>query len=384
LELTLMEERDEGYDVLRQALYLALFVGILWLMVVFAAACLYDLGDWSIVKSRWILRVARMVANVDRGFYAVLLALWSLVCVAVSSHRGAGRAFRALLAGAVLVGLHIAAKLAGHLGHKAMSVYWDHPRLWFRDHFWLASIGCVFVLYGAVVGVFQRNQHGAPGPALRLWRNVWNRASAGNCYLAVLALNTMRFGRDHNAQSLMRIASLQRSYSHRSAIATYSRVLEEDPKHARAFHLRGDEYRATAQLKHAERDIRQALDLDPGDYRAMTCLAKTLELLENRSEAQKLYRRALELNPNYNRARLHLAWLHLEWGEDREAVAAFSQIIESDFADGDAFHGLFKCAVAMTDAKAARKYLASAVRNGRRYTKEAIKDAENELGARLQ
>ena len=114
------------------------------------------------------------------------------------------------------------------------------------------------------------------------------------------------------------------------AEAGYYRVLNRDPKHARAQHNLGlimlDGGRPGAALAH----LHYALALDPKLAEGHNTLGNALRRLGYSGEAEASYRRAVELKPGYAFAWANLALLLAEQKREEEAEACYRQAISAD------------------------------------------------------
>jgi len=127
-----------------------------------------------------------------------------------------------------------------------------------------------------------------------------------------------------------------------TAIGYFKRAIEKDPDYALAYAGLADAYIALGSsnggghysketLPEAKAVATKASELDPSLGEAHFSLAQTIELYDwNWSEAEKEYRLALELNPNYADAHLEYGRFLQALGRNDEATAQMNYAIELD------------------------------------------------------
>ena len=127
-----------------------------------------------------------------------------------------------------------------------------------------------------------------------------------------------------------------------TAIGYFKRAIEKDPDYALAYAGLADAYIALGSsnggahypketLPEAKAAATKASELDPSLGEAHSSLAQTMELYDwNWSEAEKEYRLALELNPNYADAHLEYGRFLQALGRNDEATAQMNYAIELD------------------------------------------------------
>jgi tetratricopeptide (TPR) repeat protein len=127
-----------------------------------------------------------------------------------------------------------------------------------------------------------------------------------------------------------------------TAIGYFKRAIEKDPDYALAYAGLADAYIALGSsnggghysketLPEAKAAATKASELDPSLGEAHFSLAQTIELYDwNWSEAEKEYRLALELNPNYADAHLEYGRFLQALGRNDEATAQMNYAIELD------------------------------------------------------
>jgi len=127
-----------------------------------------------------------------------------------------------------------------------------------------------------------------------------------------------------------------------TAIGYFKRAIEKDPDYALAYAGLADAYIALGEhhegghypketLPEAKAAATKASELDPSLGEAHFSLAQTIELYDwNWSEAEKEYRLALGLNPNYADAHLEYGRFLQALGRSDEATAQMNYAIELD------------------------------------------------------
>ncbi|HEX8800394.1 MAG TPA: winged helix-turn-helix domain-containing protein, partial [Terriglobales bacterium] len=127
-----------------------------------------------------------------------------------------------------------------------------------------------------------------------------------------------------------------------TAIGYFKQAIEKDPDYAPAYAGLADAYIALGNstggghypketLPRAKSAATKASELDPSFGEAHFSLAQTIELYDwNWSEAEKEYRLALELNPNYADAHLEYGRFLQALGRNDEATAQINYLIELD------------------------------------------------------
>jgi TolB-like protein/DNA-binding winged helix-turn-helix (wHTH) protein len=127
-----------------------------------------------------------------------------------------------------------------------------------------------------------------------------------------------------------------------TAIGHFKRAIEKDPDYALAYAGLADAYIALGNedggghypketLPEAKAAATTASEIDPNLGEAHFSLAQTIELYDwNWSEAEKEYRLALELNPNYADAHLEYGRFLQALGRNDEATAQMNYAIELD------------------------------------------------------
>ncbi len=80
----------------------------------------------------------------------------------------------------------------------------------------------------------------------------------------------------------------------------------------------------------AEKELRVALELDPGNVAALVHLGNTLRSGGRPAEAISQYQKALEINPRYLYAFDGLGIAHSKLGQQEEALRSFQEVVGLD------------------------------------------------------
>lgn len=138
-----------------------------------------------------------------------------------------------------------------------------------------------------------------------------------------------------------------------SSLICAAQVAEKDPNLA----VLQDAAQAMAagNLKQAESDLQSVLHVAPSDFRALDLLGVVRVLQHHEPEAEKLFRRALEKNPNFAPARAHLGLLYVQEGRAHEAFPQLREAVRLDPARRDASDALVRILQDQAHSAAAAK-----------------------------
>jgi tetratricopeptide (TPR) repeat protein len=132
---------------------------------------------------------------------------------------------------------------------------------------------------------------------------------------------------------------VQRGQSH-AAMETLQRIGELDADHLEAHLLAGELAIRDERFGEAETLYRRALEMEPEDMGARTGLATALRRQGKREEARYVYRRLLETDPDHVNARIGLGWEYTWEGSYEAAAAEFDYVVTRDPKNVDALAGL--------------------------------------------
>jgi tetratricopeptide (TPR) repeat protein len=125
-----------------------------------------------------------------------------------------------------------------------------------------------------------------------------------------------------------------------SAIASFKKSLELDPKHAQAHYNLGVTLMDKGDLDSALSCYKKALDLDPKLAQAHTNLGNALHDKSDRDVALSCYKKALELDPRFVQAHNNLGVALHDKGDLDGAIASHRQALELDPKDVRTYTGL--------------------------------------------
>ena len=143
---------------------------------------------------------------------------------------------------------------------------------------------------------------------------------------------------------LARSALAHRHYD--PALKHLQAVVRQEPKNTTALELLSLTHRNLGSLKEAESYARQAVAAAPDAPRGWLALAQALQdqaTPETLEEAERAYRRALELSPDLSEARHQLGKIRLGRGEYREAAEELRRAIELQPLNRLPYPALIQC-----------------------------------------
>ena len=97
---------------------------------------------------------------------------------------------------------------------------------------------------------------------------------------------------------------------------------------------------SAGNLTQAETDLQSVLRVVPSDPRALDLLGVIRALQHREAEAERLFRRALEKNPNFAPTHAHLGLLYVQNGHAEKAVSQLREAVRLDPARRDASDAL--------------------------------------------
>lgn len=113
------------------------------------------------------------------------------------------------------------------------------------------------------------------------------------------------------------------------ALKACRRILSQHPRHVDALHLAGVVSLQTGDTNQAQRLIRSAAKLDPGNAHIFVNLATVLYELEQFGEAEVHCRKALEIDPGHVDALYTLGNVLRAQGRLEEAVAVYRKVLDA-------------------------------------------------------
>src|SRR5580698_1013852 len=96
------------------------------------------------------------------------------------------------------------------------------------------------------------------------------------------------------------------------------------------------------KLARAESDLQSALRTAPDDYRALDLLGVVRVLQRHEAEAEELFRRVIQNQPDFAPAHAHLGLLYFQMDRSEEAVPNLREAIRLDSARNDASGALVR------------------------------------------
>ncbi len=116
----------------------------------------------------------------------------------------------------------------------------------------------------------------------------------------------------------------------RSAVDAWTSFLQEWPQRPEAHYNYAILLKNLGRNEEAEKHYKRALEIDPDDAEAHYNYAILLQNLGRKKEAEKHYKRALEIDPEYAAAHYNYAILLEELGRKKEAEKHYKRALEID------------------------------------------------------
>lgn len=356
-----------------------------WLAIVFVAhycVCLSD--NTGLLQLRLVRFVIYGVSGVTFSHFAMLVLLLGFSCVIGASRYESARGVGLFACGSVYIlsafgatrlMLGWSCKMASWYHYEGRDVIGGHPVLLFV---------VALLTFLLLVAVFShRSRLGAPTATQKMVKWISRRAAINRALVAAFVCDKMRFGRRHTCKSLVRLGRFEHQYSPRAAIKTYTAALAMNCSSAEAYHMRGHAYMELKLYDCSVSDLRRSSELSSGDFRVITCFGWALESMGHLEDAEAQYRRAVDLDSNYTRARWFLADLLLDSGNMGLACQEYDEVLRRDPTNASAHRGRFRCAVWDRDTEKARDHMKSAVKHGWVFDENDIRDSARILGAWL-
>ena len=134
--------------------------------------------------------------------------------------------------------------------------------------------------------------------------------------------------------------TLQRNAVWANAVTLWSDAAEKSPGKARPHLLLGEAFDAAGKRGEAEREFRRAVEIDPEFPPARTSLATFLQKRGRARDAEAEYRVVLRLDPDHYPAIFNLAELLWSSGRRDEAAALYRRYLELSPAGSEAGHAI--------------------------------------------
>lgn len=150
------------------------------------------------------------------------------------------------------------------------------------------------------------------------------------------------------AHSMLRMPAADRNREEMQTAA--KRYMEIHPQHHTAHQLAGrlawDEFDDRAE---AEKCYRRALELDPTNDNTLYSLGRVTRQLGRLGESEEFLHKLRELHPNYGWCMRELAWLHLRKKEPKEALQYGFAARELLLTDTETFNAIAEAALELKD-----------------------------------
>lgn len=163
-------------------------------------------------------------------------------------------------------------------------------------------------------------------------------------------------------------------------IAELNKGAIEGPKRIDSLAMLGRIYHANGYLNHAWQTYRILIELDRKNPLWSHRLATILSGFGQLSDALGLYRKAIELDPEYTPSRIHLGDTLLKLNRPDEAKAVFQSILDNEPANPFALFGQARIALAQNDISRAKFLLESARHSNNRIGGDLLADIYEKLG----
>jgi tetratricopeptide (TPR) repeat protein len=118
-----------------------------------------------------------------------------------------------------------------------------------------------------------------------------------------------RMGGENDRHEIVIVTRLNEARQYKEVVRRTTKLIEQSPWFAEAWHQRAVAYFALGRFADAIRDCHEALEINPYHFLAATCMGQAYLELENPVSALESFRRALRLNPNLEGVRAHVVRL---------------------------------------------------------------------------
>jgi tetratricopeptide (TPR) repeat protein len=170
-----------------------------------------------------------------------------------------------------------------------------------------------------------------------------------------------------NAQSVESLMSsgmeLLRNGAYSQAIATFRKVLQQDPGQFEAQHNVAFSYLQMGRYPDAVREFKRAIQMNGRNAETWANLAFAYESMNKSGEAIEALYQSVNLDPGNVTARLNLATMYVNEGKHTQAIAQYKQIIQMDGSNVEAYTNLAKCLINAKKHSEAVVYLKQAIDN---------------------
>lgn len=164
-------------------------------------------------------------------------------------------------------------------------------------------------------------------------------------------------------------------------IADLNKRSIEGPNHVNSLAELSRLYHANGYLNRAWQNYRILIEIDDDNPLWLYRLATIVSNFGQLDDSVDLYRRAIELDPEYTPSRIHLGDTLLKLNRYDEAKSVFQAVYDIGPTNPFALFGLARVALAQSDIKTAQRLLESARKSNRRIGGDLLADIYETLGA---
>jgi tetratricopeptide (TPR) repeat protein len=125
-----------------------------------------------------------------------------------------------------------------------------------------------------------------------------------------------------------------------TVLATPAQLLAQDATTSRLRHAA--DLLTGGNLEGSENELQSALRASPNEYRALDLLGVIRILQHRETDAEDLFRRVVQIKPDFASGRAHLGLLYLQIGRTQDAVPQLREAVRFDPARTDAADALVK------------------------------------------
>jgi TolB-like protein/DNA-binding winged helix-turn-helix (wHTH) protein/Tfp pilus assembly protein PilF len=158
------------------------------------------------------------------------------------------------------------------------------------------------------------------------------------------------------ARAVLGVVAWQYDHDWSQADEEFSRALQLSSTNAAVHQWRGEYLAALGRFPDAEAEMERARQLDPLSRFISTDVGYTYYLGRDYGSAVAAFQRALELDPDFYAAHIHLAWTYMEQGRGKEAGGEFLRLLEFNRQPADVITS-FRSAAAGGDVQAINRWI---------------------------
>ncbi len=170
--------------------------------------------------------------------------------------------------------------------------------------------------------------------------------------------------RAQSVESLMSAGmELLRNGAYSQAVATFRKVLRQDPGQFEAQHNIAFSYLQMGHYPDAVREFKRAIQMNGRNAETWANLAFAYEQMNKSEQAIEALYQSVNLDPGNVTARMNLATMYVNEGKLTQAIAQFKQVIQMDGSNVEAYNNLAKCLINAKRHDEAVGYLRQAIDN---------------------